>query len=177
MRGASSEERNGALGEWVLRAIKQADISQAELSRRLADFGLRTVDKSAVNKIVKGERKLTADQMLAIGAITKFPMPGVETIPQPMRETPPKESVVEKVELSRSTGHTVSETRLRRLLAKVFEMSRPQGMTSLLADNFAATILSVCRRRPDRQEDEPDEAEILAQAGALKVLFLLEPSP
>jgi hypothetical protein len=160
-----------SLGDWVSQAIKCRGISQTELSRSLQDCGLVTVDKSAVNKLMQGKRKLSAEEMLAISAITKFPMPGHEAIPQPMRETPSKESVVEKVESSRPTGHTISEAWLRRLLGRVFELPRPQGMTSVLADNLAATILSVCRRPPDQEKDDLSEDRIREQARALAILY------
>jgi transcriptional regulator with XRE-family HTH domain len=166
-----------SLGDWVSQAIKCRGISQTELSRSLQDCGLVTVDKSAVNKLMQGKRKLSADEMLAISAITKFPIPGVEAIPQPMREAPPKESLVEKVESPRPVGHTISEAWLRRLLAKIFEISRPPEMTPVLADSLAAAVLLVCRRPPDRQDSKPDEDQIRAQARALMTLFVPESSP
>lgn len=164
------------LAGWVSKAIKHADISQAELSRRLHDCGLRTVDKSAVNKLVKGERRLTADEMLAISAITKYPIPGVQPPPQPMREMAPEEPAAKMAEKPYSIGQAIAEGWLRRLMAKVFELPRPQGMTPVLADNLAAAILLVCRRPPDQQDSEPAEGQILAQVRALATLFP-EPSP
>lgn len=148
--------------EWVRQALKHADMAQVDLSRQLQTRGLRTVDKSAVNKILKGERRLMADEMLAISAITKFPMPmvpGVLPSPQHARETPSDKLMVGKGETSRPTGHIVAEDRLGRLMAKMFELLRPKGMTPVVANNLAATILSVCRRRADQREDEPDEAQ------------------
>jgi hypothetical protein len=172
MDNVSSDNR-WPISDWVRQALKHADdMPQVELSRQMQARGLRTVDKSAVNKIVKGDRRLTADEMLAIHAITKFPLPGAQSpSPQPMGEATPKESV-EKVELSRSAGQGIAESHLRRLMAKVFELMRPKGMTSVLADNLAAAILSVCQRPPDPPGHEPDEAQILEQARALEVLFL-----
>jgi hypothetical protein len=164
------------LADWVCKAIEYADISQAELSRRLHDYGLHTVDKSAVSKLLKGERRLTAYEMLAISAITKYPMPGAQPPPpQLMGEAAPKESG-EKVELSRPAGQRIAAGHLRRLVAKVFELMRPKAMTPVLADNLAAAILLVCHRPPDPPGDEPGEDQLLAQARALITLFFLEPS-
>jgi hypothetical protein len=175
MNNERSEERYKHLpnlADWVKKATEYAGISQADLSRRLHDYGLRTVDKSAVSKLVKGERGLTAHEMLAINAITKYPMPGAQSpSPHPTGEATPKESV-EKVELSRSAGQGIAERRLRGLVAKVFQLMRPEGMTPVLADSLAAAILSVCQRPPDPPGHEPDEAQILEQARALEVLFL-----
>jgi hypothetical protein len=151
MDNVSSDNR-WPISDWVRQALKHADdMPQVELSRQMQARGLRTVDKSAVNKIVKGDRRLTADEMLAIHAITKFPLPGAQSpSPQPMGEATPKESV-EKVELSRSAGQGIAESHLRRLMAKVFELMRPKGMTSVLADNLLQPSYQSAKGLPIRQ--------------------------
>jgi transcriptional regulator with XRE-family HTH domain len=161
--------------EWIAKALKNSGLSQAELSRRLQDRGLRTVDKSAVNKLMKGERRLAADEMLAISAITGYSIPGVLPAQQPaLAATSDGARGSEKVESARSHDRPIAENQLRRLMARVFETTRPQGMTPVSADNLAAAILLVCRRPPDLQDDEPNEDQILAQVQALTTLFIPE---
>ena len=65
----------GMSSEWTQKALEFAGISQSEAARRLsADFGI-SVDRAAVNKIVKGKRELAAAEMLALSKITGFPVP------------------------------------------------------------------------------------------------------
>jgi hypothetical protein len=163
------------LADWINQALKHGNVTQAELSRQLQARGLRTVDKSAVNKILKGQRGMTAEEMLAISAITKFPIPGEKPTTQPMREATIAEVASEKAEQSHWSEHVVSESRLRPLMATFFGLLRPQGMTPVLADNLAAAMLLVCRRPPDQQDSKADEDQILAQARALMTLFVPEP--
>ena len=63
------------LSEWVQRALDHAGMKQAELSRVLVQSGLRTIDRSAVNKVVLGTRKLSAEEMLEVSRITGYPIP------------------------------------------------------------------------------------------------------
>lgn len=63
------------LNQWVGRAVDIAG-SQAELGRLLTKELRRSVDRAAVNKMLKeGGRGLKADEMLAIEAITGLPIP------------------------------------------------------------------------------------------------------
>ncbi len=66
---------------WVLEAIKRSGVSQAELARRLTDKLGRSVDRAAVNKMVKGQRDVAADEMLAIADVTGFPVPFASRAP------------------------------------------------------------------------------------------------
>jgi hypothetical protein len=138
--------------------MKHSDISQTELSRRIQGRGLQTVDKSAVNKILKGERKLSAEEMLAISAITGFQIPG---------GPPPTQTVKE----ASHTRQIAREDILRKLMAEVFKTPRPQGMSPVSADNLSSAILLMSRRPPG---DDPDEAQIKEQARALTKLFAPE---
>jgi hypothetical protein len=64
------------LSEWVQRALDHAGMKQAELARILRDqSGLVTIDRSALNKIVLGTRKLSAEEMLEVSRITGYPIP------------------------------------------------------------------------------------------------------
>lgn len=62
--------------DWVISAIKHANMDQATLARGLTEkLGLNE-DRSIVNKLVKGRRQLGADEMLAISDLTGYPIPG-----------------------------------------------------------------------------------------------------
>lgn len=50
-------------------------MSQAELARRLTNRLHREYDRSMIHKVLKGERELSAAELLAIGQITAFPPP------------------------------------------------------------------------------------------------------
>lgn len=63
------------VNRWVVEAIKKSGISQAELSRRLTVDLRRELDRAAVNKMVAGERRVLADEMLAIERITGLAVP------------------------------------------------------------------------------------------------------
>lgn len=63
------------LSRWLTRALKHADLSQARLSRALSAQLSRNIDRAAVNKMVKGDRAIAADELLAIAEITGFAAP------------------------------------------------------------------------------------------------------
>ena len=63
-------------GEWILAALRHANLKQSELSRLLTERLGRSVDRSAVNKLTKDEQILKADEMLIISELTGFPLPG-----------------------------------------------------------------------------------------------------
>jgi len=63
------------LHEWLKTALKQANISQAELSRRLSDELGRSIDRAAVNKMTIDQRKIAADELIAIEKITGVAAP------------------------------------------------------------------------------------------------------
>lgn len=63
------------IAQWVAQALGRRGISQAELSRRLTVDLRREYDRAAVNKMVLGERGVSADEMLAIERITGLAVP------------------------------------------------------------------------------------------------------
>lgn len=68
--------RLGMLRLWLKEALDSSKISQSELSRRLTAKLGRSIDKAAVNKMLKpAGRKIAADELLAIAEITAFPPP------------------------------------------------------------------------------------------------------
>jgi hypothetical protein len=71
-----------ALAKWVSEALRHADMSQAELARRISQDLGRNIDRAAVNKMtlirLRGQQKrraIRADEMVAIERITGFPAP------------------------------------------------------------------------------------------------------
>lgn len=54
------------LDVWLRNLLKEKKVSQAELSRRLTQALGRSIDRAAVNKMTTGDRKIAADEMLAI---------------------------------------------------------------------------------------------------------------
>lgn len=62
------------IAQWVGRAAEKAG-SNAELSRLLTNRLRRSIDRAAISKMTKGERDVSADEMLAIEEITSIPVP------------------------------------------------------------------------------------------------------
>lgn len=64
-------DRYGAtmLDAWLRNLLKEKRVSQAELARRLTATLGRSIDRAAVNKMTTGDRKIAADEMLAITRI------------------------------------------------------------------------------------------------------------
>jgi SOS-response transcriptional repressor LexA len=63
------------VNQWVAEVIARGSMSQAELARRLSKELRRDIDRAGVNKMTTGERKVSAEEMLAIESITGFPVP------------------------------------------------------------------------------------------------------
>lgn len=75
------------LSQWVRAAVNHADISAAELARRLTDRLGRAFDRAAVQKMMMSTatgrtkpRRVAADEMLAIAEITGYPAPADESL-------------------------------------------------------------------------------------------------
>lgn len=64
------------LSQWLKDALTAADMSQAELARRLTKKLHRKVDKAAVNKMTLETRDIAGDELLAIADITGHALPG-----------------------------------------------------------------------------------------------------
>lgn len=64
--------------DWVISAMEHADMSQADLVREMAANYGWSDNRSIVNKIVKGERDLKADEMIDISRATGYPIPSTK---------------------------------------------------------------------------------------------------
>ncbi|SFJ54547.1 Phage repressor protein C, contains Cro/C1-type HTH and peptisase s24 domains [Phyllobacterium sp. CL33Tsu] len=58
------------LSEWLQTALDESGVSQSELSRLLTERLTRSIDRAAVNKMLKGTRTISGEELLAIEAIT-----------------------------------------------------------------------------------------------------------
>lgn len=63
------------LSQWVAKSLEHAGIGQAELGRQLSDRLGVPYDRSMVNKIVKGRRDVSPEEMTAIAEILGVPVP------------------------------------------------------------------------------------------------------
>lgn len=63
------------LSEWLRDALESSGKSQAELSRLLTVSLGRSIDRAAVNKMVKGTRAISADELLEISRFLKVAAP------------------------------------------------------------------------------------------------------
>lgn len=61
------------LSEWLSNLLQETGVSQAELARQLTAALGRSIDRAAVNKMANGQRKIAADEMLAITRLLKKP--------------------------------------------------------------------------------------------------------
>lgn len=71
-----SQYNHRMLERWLHEALAASKISQAELSRRLTESLGRSIDRAAVNKMVKGTREISAAELIEILAITGAEIPG-----------------------------------------------------------------------------------------------------
>ena len=126
--------RSSMFAEWVAGALAYGNISQAECSRRLTEQLRRKIDAAAVNKIVKGTRALAADEMMAISAITGYPVPGASAAPAP-------------------SGQGVDEPTLLRLMSESF---RAFGRSARQSDFLAAAILTIATSPSEIQSLQSD---------------------
>lgn len=69
------------LSEWLQEALKASGVSQSNLSAQLTAALGRSIDRAAVNKMVKGTRAIAGDEMLAIERITGFAAPAEIMVP------------------------------------------------------------------------------------------------
>ena len=80
-RDVANSERYGSamLHQWLRKALDHSNIGQADLARRMTEILNRSIDRAAVNKMLKGPvpggRKIAGDEVLAISQITRFPPP------------------------------------------------------------------------------------------------------
>ena len=65
----------GMLSEWLHTALNDSGVSQSELARLLTERLARSIDRAAVNKMLKGSRTISGEELLAIEAITGITAP------------------------------------------------------------------------------------------------------
>jgi hypothetical protein len=159
-------ESENPLSKWVEDALAHAGMKQADLSRALIQAGLGTVDKSAVNKIVQGTRKLSAGEMLEIGRITDYPVPD-RRIGHSKQDEQPSGHIIE----SRQDYKKINEQRERRLQSLISKVLETQGMTAAAAERLAAAIARVADMPPDTRDGEIGPDQIQREARILAALF------
>lgn len=71
------------LSDWLRTALDATQMSQTALATELTNHLHRSIDRAAVNKMVKGTRDIAGDELLAIEEITGFEAP--KTIKVPLR--------------------------------------------------------------------------------------------
>lgn len=63
------------LSDWLRKALQASNTKQAELARILSERLGRSIDRAAVNKMVKGSRAIQGDELLEIEKITGYDAP------------------------------------------------------------------------------------------------------
>ena len=160
--GGVAMDTEKQLSDWVQRALDHAGMKQAELSRALIQSGLSTIDRSAVNKVVLGTRKLSGEEMLEVSRITGYPVPDRRIKGKSLeREEKHPGNDDDAINAQR-------ETRLRTLVSKVLEA---QGMTAAMAERLAAAIARVADMPQDPRSDSTDPDQTQAEARLLVALF------
>lgn len=64
------------LSEWLREALEATGKSQSDLARVLTAQLGRSIDRAAVNKMVKGSRDIAGDELLEIARYLEKPVPG-----------------------------------------------------------------------------------------------------
>lgn len=64
------------LAEWLEKVLDEAGISKTEMAKSLTQKLGRSIDRSAVSKMTKGIRSISADELMAIEQITGKSAPG-----------------------------------------------------------------------------------------------------
>jgi hypothetical protein len=70
------------LSSWVSSAIahraeSDSGFGQSSLARMMSMSLGRVIDRSMINKVIHGSRDLSAEEMLCISQLTRFPLPGI----------------------------------------------------------------------------------------------------
>lgn len=66
--------------QWVIRALEHSGLEQSDLNRQLAGRLKRKLDRTVINKIITDKRAVAADEMLAIEAVTGYPIPSPSVV-------------------------------------------------------------------------------------------------
>lgn len=79
----------GMWNEWLKTALEVSGLSQAEVSRRLGDKLNRSYARSMINKMANGQRKISAEELIALSEITgqSIKKRSVQTDPRNTTET------------------------------------------------------------------------------------------
>lgn len=70
------------LSDWLRKSLVHSGVSQSELARQMTEELRRTYARSAIHKMVAGDRRIRADELVAMTKILKSPPPGSETVPR-----------------------------------------------------------------------------------------------
>jgi SOS-response transcriptional repressor LexA len=88
---AVAKLKKPAMAQWVEAAMLHSGMSQSDLARRLAERLRVDFDRSKINKIVLGKRKVSADELFAIEEATGYPAPAT------LRDAAPPEKGSSKI--------------------------------------------------------------------------------
>lgn len=69
------------LAKWLQNALELAGLSQAELARQLTSALGKSIDRGAVNKMMSGQRAISATELLAIEKVTGIAAPSEIHVP------------------------------------------------------------------------------------------------
>ncbi|WP_375615447.1 MULTISPECIES: helix-turn-helix transcriptional regulator [unclassified Bartonella] len=70
-----------SISQWLQNALSEARLSQSELSRQLTASLGRSIDRAAVNKMLKGTRDISARELLEISKLTGAFIPTNHLVP------------------------------------------------------------------------------------------------
>src|SRR5690606_21211910 len=94
--------QSGMLSEWLHMALKGKGMKQAELARRLTLALGRSIDRAAVNKMIKNQRKIAADELIAIEGILGMVAPREDHVELTVVTESPNATVGPKVAVARN---------------------------------------------------------------------------
>ncbi|WP_412058216.1 helix-turn-helix transcriptional regulator [Bartonella sp. DGB2] len=66
---------------WLTEALSSSGLSQATLAKKMSESLNRSIDRAAVNKMLKGTRDISARELLAISKITGSQLPPICLVP------------------------------------------------------------------------------------------------
>lgn len=66
---------------WLTEALSSSGLSQATLAKKMSEALSRSIDRAAVNKMLKGTRDISARELLAISKITGSQLPTICSVP------------------------------------------------------------------------------------------------
>jgi transcriptional regulator with XRE-family HTH domain len=128
--------------EWLRKALKHANMTQVELARALLRAGFQ-FDRSTVNKMTKGERRIQYNEMVEISRITKYP------ILEPSRLFPP----ARQPSASSQLEMTLEEA--RRIVAQPKGRGRPNRWAKVERAR-AEAIIATASGGGETETDDPN---------------------